>query len=134
MVPMEGVSQVGAERPQLAVRVLDQQCPRAVFDRVTNRWAVLIFDALSDGPRRFSELTAEVAGISEKMLAQNLRILVRAGLIERCVAPTVPPQVTYSLTTLGSDLTATLHLLVHWVDDHIEPMAQARDRYDAAAS
>jgi DNA-binding HxlR family transcriptional regulator len=133
MDPVEGVSQVRAAGTPLAVGVLDQQCPRAVFDRVTNRWAVLIFDALFDGPRRFSELTAEVAGISEKMLSQNLKVLVRAGLVERSVAPTVPPQVTYSLTALGADLTVRLHTLVRWVDDHIGPMVQARERYDAEA-
>ncbi|MEV5753773.1 helix-turn-helix domain-containing protein [Actinoallomurus sp. NPDC052308] len=125
---------MGAARTSRAADVLEQQCPRAVFDRVTNRWAVLIFSALADGPRRFSELTAEVAGISEKMLSQNLKILVRAGLIERSVAPTVPPQVTYSLTALGSDLAVTLHTLVHWVDDHTGTMVQARDRHDAGRS
>src|SRR5712664_1389949 len=38
------------------------------------------------------------------MLSQNLKALVRAGLVDRTVEATVPPQVTYSLTAPGTEM------------------------------
>jgi hypothetical protein len=59
-------------------------------------------------------LHARVGGISQKMLSQNLKALVRAGLVARHVAPTNPPQVTYSLTELGASLAGPLTDLIRW--------------------
>nr|WP_305785215.1 helix-turn-helix domain-containing protein [Actinoplanes lichenis] len=78
-------------------------CPvRGIFDEATSRWATLILAALITGPHRFAQLRDRLDGISEKMLAQKLKAMARAGLITRDAAPTVPPQVTYSLTDLGA--------------------------------
>ncbi|MGW2973975.1 winged helix-turn-helix transcriptional regulator [Streptomyces mirabilis] len=41
---------------------------------------------------------------ASKMLSQFLKALVGFGLVERTVAPTAPPQVTYELTEPGTDL------------------------------
>src|SRR6476620_3942559 len=79
-----------------------------MVDHVTSRWATLILASLVAGPHRFSELNAKIGGISEKMLSQNLRTLVRDGLVKRTVTPTVPPQVSYGHTPLGADLTVQL--------------------------
>ncbi|WP_323186520.1 winged helix-turn-helix transcriptional regulator [Streptomyces mirabilis] len=56
------------------------------------------------------------------MLSQNLKALVGFGLVERTVAPTVPPQVTYELTELGMDLTGPLTALIHWVGTHADQL------------
>jgi DNA-binding HxlR family transcriptional regulator len=53
---------------------------------------------------RFYELRESIHGISEKMLAQTLRALVRDALVWREVEPTTPPQVTYGLTEFGRDV------------------------------
>ncbi|WP_424950513.1 winged helix-turn-helix transcriptional regulator [Deinococcus sp.] len=101
------------------------------MDQVTNRWATLVLVALSGGPLRFSALNARVEGISQKMLSQNLKALVRAGLVDRAVIPTVPPQVTYSLTALGADLTPLLYSLIHWIGEHTGELLTAQASYDA---
>ena len=109
-------------------------CPtRGILDQVTNRWATLILMALSGGPLRFSALAARVEGISEKMLSQNLKALVRAGLVDRTVEATIPPQVTYTLTALGTDLTPMLYQLIHWIREHTDQLLGAQAGFDAAS-
>jgi DNA-binding HxlR family transcriptional regulator len=87
-----------------------------------------------EGPHRFAALRDKVAGISEKMLSQTLKQLVRAGLVDRAVAATIPPQVTYSLTSLGSDLATPLCQLIHWIGEHTDELLAAQRSYDDASA
>ncbi|GAA2686812.1 transcriptional regulator, HxlR family [Actinosynnema pretiosum] len=91
---------------------------RPVLEQVTTRWGMLIIAALIHGPHRFSRLRGRVEGISQKMLSQHLKALVRANLVHREVEPTVPPQVTYSLTPLGESLSVPLTGLLSWFGAH----------------
>jgi DNA-binding HxlR family transcriptional regulator len=117
----------------LADDTFDSRCPfRPIMDQVTSRWATLIVAALLTGPHRFSELHGRVGGISQKMLSQNLKALVRHGLAAREVEPTVPPQVTYSLTDLGVSLAGPLTALIGWFGANRAELFTAMDAYDAA--
>src|SRR5256885_1275150 len=91
---------------------------REVFDHLTGRWVPLILCALQRGPLRFAELGRSIDGVSEKMLSAKLRILVRDGLVSRTVEPTVPPQVTYELTALGSTLSRPFAQLIRQIAEH----------------
>ncbi len=107
--------------------VFDGQCPtRTVLDHVTSKWAVLVLAALMTGPMRFSALRRRIGGVSEKMLAQALRTLEADGFLAREVAPTTPPQVTYSLTDLGTELTEHLTGLLDWIITRIPDIEAAR--------
>jgi DNA-binding HxlR family transcriptional regulator len=109
--------------------VFDRKCPtRAVLDHVTGKWAVLVLVALRAGPLRYSALRRAIDGVSEKMLAQALRTLESDGFVHRAVAPTTPPQVTYSLTDLGGEVTEHLAGLLEWIDTHINDVLDARVR------
>ncbi len=100
--------------------VFDSNCPsRAVLDHVTSKWAVLVLVALRPEPLRFSALRRRIGGVSEKMLAQTLRTLGSDGFVAREVAPTTPPQVTYSLTALGLELTEHLLGLLEFLNARI---------------
>jgi len=77
---------------------------RDVVDHVTSRWGVWVLISLQTNNLRFFELRRSIEGISEKMLAQTLRTLVRDELIWREVEPTTPPQVTYGLTEFGREV------------------------------
>ncbi|MEV5807277.1 winged helix-turn-helix transcriptional regulator [Streptomyces parvulus] len=127
-----------ADRLQTALALLANDtvganCPsRQILDQVTSRWGTLVLAALVAGPHRFSALRGRVAGISEKMLSQTLKQLVRAGLVDRDVQPTIPPQVTYSLTALGSDLAVPLCRLVSWLGQHTDELLAAQRAYDDA--
>ncbi|MFI2639780.1 winged helix-turn-helix transcriptional regulator [Streptomyces sp. NPDC018610] len=85
--------------------VFHTDCPaRDMVDHVTSRWGVWVLISLRRNDLRFFELRQSIHGISEKMLAQTLRVLVADGLVWRKVEPTTPPQVTYGLTGFGREV------------------------------
>ncbi|GCD99607.1 winged helix-turn-helix transcriptional regulator [Embleya hyalina] len=104
---------------------------REIFSDVANKWALLIIEALGERTLRFSELRAEVEGISHKMLTQNLRMLERNGLLDRKVYPTVPPRVEYTLTEPGRGLRATVDAMCGWTHRNLSHIENARGRFDA---
>ncbi len=104
-------------------------CPtRQLLDTLSSKWVSLILTALADGPRRYSELAARVAGVSQKMLTQTLRTLERDGLITRAVTPQVPIRVDYALTELGESLLPVMTAIKHWAEVHMEDVLAARSR------
>ncbi|MEU6787794.1 helix-turn-helix domain-containing protein [Nonomuraea angiospora] len=108
-----------------------RDCPaRMVLDHVTSRWAVLVLTAIRGGPLRFHELRTKIEGISEKMLSQTLRTLVRDGFVRRTVTHTTPPQVSYGLTTLGEGITEPLQALSDWIRDHAGDILTAQAVYE----
>jgi DNA-binding HxlR family transcriptional regulator len=79
------------------------------------RWKLLIVFHLFGGKVcRFSELERAIPPISQKMLAQQLRQLERAGMVHRVVYPQVPPKVEYALTNWGQALCPVLDALLKW--------------------
>jgi DNA-binding HxlR family transcriptional regulator len=112
--------------------VMASACPtRQVVGRIGDRWTLLVLYALGQGTRRFSQLRADVDGISQKMLTQTLRALERDGLVDRRVYPVVPPKVEYSLTALGTSLTLEIAALRTWAYSHMDEIAAAREEFDA---
>lgn len=100
--------------------VFHTDCPaRTVLDHVTSRWGVWVLIALRQNELRFYELRERIDGISEKMLSQTLRTLVRDGLVWRVVEPSTPPRVTYGLTPLGRGASEPLAALFAWIRDHV---------------
>lgn len=91
---------------------------RTVLDHVTSKWGVLVLVALARESMRWGELHRFIEGISEKMLAQTLRILEADGFVHRESAGTVPPRVDYTLTPLGQELSEVLIPLVRWAADN----------------
>jgi DNA-binding HxlR family transcriptional regulator len=82
-------------------------CPvEATVNLIGNKWKVLIMRELFEGTKRFSELfrSKGLPGISQKMLAQQLRQMEADEIVARKVYAQVPPKVEYSLTTLGRSL------------------------------
>lgn len=75
-------------------------------------WTPNLVWHLSGGPRRFSELRADVTGISAKVLSARLRALEERGVISREVVPSTPPTVEYALTDLGLELMPVIRAIV----------------------
>ncbi|WP_129839257.1 helix-turn-helix domain-containing protein [Streptomyces sp. RFCAC02] len=112
----------------------NRDCPgREVLNHLTSRWGLLILVGLQDGPLRFHELRTLIDGVSEKMLSQNLRVLVHDGLLSREVLPTVPPSVRYALTPLGADAADRLAALLRWVKDNTAAVLAARPAAEESA-
>jgi DNA-binding HxlR family transcriptional regulator len=79
------------------------------------KWKPIIIHHLGiSGVMRFSELRRSMAGITERMLARQLRELEADGIVHREVYREVPPRVEYSLTELGSGLVPILNQLREW--------------------
>ncbi len=63
-------------------------------------------------------LRKKLPKISEKVLADQLRHLESDGVINRKIARTVPPQVSYSLNSEGERLVPLMELLCEWGSRH----------------
>lgn len=104
------------DRPGFTDGVLPSACPtRVVLDHVTSKWGVLVPLALAEDSLRRGELRRVVQGISEKMLAQTLRVLEADGFVLREAQPTIPPRLDYSLTESGRQLAGHLRPLLDWI-------------------
>jgi len=79
-----------------------------------DRWKVFIVRDLLTGTKRFGELKKSLAGISQKVLTQHLRIMEEHGLVNRKVYAEVPPRVEYSLTELGQSLKPIHDAMWRW--------------------
>jgi DNA-binding HxlR family transcriptional regulator len=97
-------------------------CPLDSLLRVlAGPWTIYILCRLhKNGETRFGQLKRQMPGISSKMLTERLRSLEMAEIIFRHQQSTVPPQVTYGLTTEGRELTTILDqintLAYRWQD------------------
>lgn len=81
------------------------------------RWKLVILFHLFGGQvQRFSDLERRVTGISQKMLAQQLRQLEADGIVERTVHQQVPPKVDYRLTEWGQKLCPALDAMLKWAE------------------
>lgn len=90
-------------------------CPvQATFAALKGKWKVNIVWQLSFGTKRFAELRRVLRGVSEKVLAAQLRELESAGIVARAVTPGKVPRVDYSLTPRGLELLPPLQLLCDW--------------------
>ena len=95
-----------------------QATPRSPLDvaleRVGDRWSLLLVEALLDGPRRFGELQAAVAGIAPNILTDRLRRLEREGVVASEPYSERPLRLAYRLTQDGVELAGVLRLLAAW--------------------
>ena len=106
---------------------------RDAFMMIGGKWKSMILYVLSSqGVVRFNQLKKTVAGISQKMLTQQLRELERYGLIKRQVFPEVPPHVEYSMTELGLSLGPIYQAVHNWEQENLTAIYKCRRQYDAA--
>ncbi|MDE1669024.1 helix-turn-helix domain-containing protein [Nocardia gipuzkoensis] len=93
------------------------------IDVVGGKWKMHLMWVLGTGPQRFGQIRRLLDGVSEKVLAENLRQLESSGVVHREVYPEVPPRVEYSLTPLGEELAVALRPLEQWGDRHRHELA-----------
>ncbi len=85
---------------------------------ISGRWKAIVLYHLFGGPKRLSELTRRMPGVSQKVLIQQLRELEEHGLVAREIFRQVPPRVDYSATPLGFSLEPVLLALCEWGRRH----------------
>jgi DNA-binding HxlR family transcriptional regulator len=87
---------------------------RRAADLLERRWLLSILYAALEGAMRFNEFRAAVADVPPTTLAQRLRELERAGIVERRVVAASPPFSEYRLTSAGRDLGGVVRALERW--------------------
>lgn len=95
-------------------------CPKTMLsikdalEALEGRWKLLILFTLSEGPKRFRQISKDVGGITDKVLSKELKSLEANRLIERTVYDTFPPTVEYTITAHGLSLEKVLDELHYW--------------------
>ncbi len=79
-----------------------------------SKWKLLIVEQLRSRPRRYSDLFESLAGISQKVLSENLKQMQDYGVVARVIFPEIPPRVEYSLTPLGEELLPIIDSMASW--------------------
>lgn len=78
------------------------------LDVVGGRWSLLIVRELLLGPRRYSELQANLVGITPNLLADRLKELERAGVVQTGPVTPTSARKSWSLTDWGRELEPAL--------------------------
>ena len=112
-------------------------CPlTAAWAAVGGKWKLTIIYWLAEHPRHFAalrrQLDAVSEGISQKVLAQQLRELMADGIVVRRRTGATPAPVIYSLTDYGDSVLPMLELVRLWGKGHLE-RARAGQPDDPAA-
>ncbi|MDF5751073.1 winged helix-turn-helix transcriptional regulator [Spongiactinospora sp. TRM90649] len=96
-------------------RSYDQHCAIArALDVIGERWAMLIVRELLSGPRRYTDLHADLPGVSTDVLAARLKELEGDGVVERRRLPSPATGHAYDLTARGRALLPALSALAEW--------------------
>ncbi|MGW6062517.1 winged helix-turn-helix transcriptional regulator [Streptomyces sp. NPDC055189] len=96
-------------------RSYDQYCAAArALDAVGDRWTLLIVRELLVGPRRYTDLHADLPGVSTDVLASRLKDMEREGLTTRRRLPPPSAAYVYELTEHGRGLLPVLQALAAW--------------------
>jgi DNA-binding HxlR family transcriptional regulator len=100
-------------------------CPlyHNAVELIGRRWTGAILRALLAGQTRFSEITAVVPGLSDRLLSERLKELESEGIVTRTVIPETPVRVEYHLTAKGRDL----HKVIESVSDWAERWGRAEE-------
>ncbi|GFH35218.1 winged helix-turn-helix transcriptional regulator [Streptomyces pacificus] len=96
-------------------RSYDQFCAVArALDSVGDRWTLLIVRELLSGPRRYTDLHADLPGVSTDVLASRLKDMERDGLATRRRLPAPASAYVYELTPRGEALLPLVGALAEW--------------------
>ncbi|OBI11282.1 transcriptional regulator [Mycobacterium sp. E2327] len=80
----------------------NQNCPIARgLDVLGERWTLLILRELVGGPRRYGDLRDALPGIATNLLAERLKELQAAGLVDRTDLPAPIGRTVYTLSDMG---------------------------------
>jgi DNA-binding HxlR family transcriptional regulator len=103
------------EKTTKVKRSYEDACGAAhALDLVGERWALLVMRELLLGPKRFSDLRADLPGISANVLTQRLEDLESAGVLARRKLPPPASAQVYELTPWGYESEPIFQALGRW--------------------
>nr|WP_067060949.1 helix-turn-helix domain-containing protein [Mucilaginibacter sp. L294] len=92
---------------------------------LNGKWKLALILSLVQSSKRFNEIQHEIAGISSKVLAKELKDLELNDFIERKVYPTTPVTIIYEATGYSRTLKSVLGELSAWGEQHREKIKQS---------
>ncbi|MGE4429201.1 MAG: winged helix-turn-helix transcriptional regulator [Sphingobium sp.] len=96
-------------------RSYDDGCAVAqIMDVIGERWAMLVMRELMFGPKRFTDLRADLPGISANVLTQRLEGLEAAGILRRRKLPPPAGSQVYELTDWGDEAEILFRVIGRW--------------------
>jgi DNA-binding HxlR family transcriptional regulator len=101
----------------------------AALDILGERWSLLTIREIGYGVHRFARIAA-YTGASRDMLADRLRKLEGAGIVERRQYSEHPPRFEYHLTEAGRELFPVLLALREWGDKWAVDRPAVQVRHD----
>lgn len=105
-------------------RNYNQNCPIARgLDILGERWTLLILRELVGGARRYGDLRDELPGIATNLLAERLKELQDAGLVDRADLPAPIGRTVYTLSDLGWQRVLPILRSIAWFGlDRLDPI------------
>ena len=91
---------------------------RDALEILSGRWKLPIIISLTFGAKRFSQISKEIKGITDRMLSKELKDLEVNQLVKRTVLDSFPPTVEYSITDHGKSLETVINSLGKWGIEH----------------
>lgn len=105
----------GRARPNLV-----EGCPiTAAVAAIGGKWKMIIIYRLGERPRHFAGLRRLLPGISQKVLAEQLRELIDDGLVLRRETGPIPAPVRYELTEYGETALPLVRAVDRWGETHL---------------
>lgn len=96
-------------------RTYSDACGTAhALDLIGERWALLVIRELLLGPKRYSDLHADLPGISTNVLVTRLEQLEQAGVVRRRRLPAPAASHVYELTPWGAELEPVICQIGRW--------------------
>jgi DNA-binding HxlR family transcriptional regulator len=93
----------------------DQYCPVAhALELVGERWSLLVVRELLHGPRRYTDLAANLPKIGTNILASRLKDLEGCGVVSKRRLPPPAASQVYELTPYGHALKPLMRELAVW--------------------
>lgn len=93
-------------------------CPayHHAIELIGRRWSGVIIRAMIHGASRFSDISAAIPGISDRLISERLKELESEGVVVRTVVPSTPVRVDYALTDKGRALGDVVTAVAAWAE------------------
>lgn len=91
-------------------------CPiyHQAVELIGRRWTGAILRSMLAGATRFSDITASIPSLSDRLLSERLKELELHGIVTRTVIPQTPVRIEYRLTEKGRDLSGVVEAISEW--------------------
>lgn len=102
-------------RDESPARGYDDACGTAhALELLGERWSLLVVRELMLGPKRFSDLRADLPGLSANVLTQRLEALEARGILRRRKLPPPAAAQVYELTPWGYEAEPIVQTMGRW--------------------